>query len=344
MTESIQYRARAPLRIGLAGGGTDVDPYASLKGGAVFNTTINKYAYCTVVPTNDHMISVHSTDYGKYEAPIDDDPLPLDGNMDLAKVVSNHFIGEGFSDIAHGFKLYLQSEAPPGSGLGGSSTVIVSIIEAFCKWQGIRMGSYKKAKLAYKLEREDIGLKGGKQDQYAAVFGGFNFMKFHAHGVDVNRVSIDADVINELQYRSVLCYTGRPRESAQIIESQVESFNKGQNEDSLDKTKELSYSMVDAMERGDINGVGEVLDQAWQYKKQFSSKITNPLIDRLYNVAKENGAIGGKVSGAGGGGFMYFICDHKSKYTVSKALQSHGAKISDFMFEPNGVTSWSYTG
>ena len=247
MTENIHYRARAPLRIGLAGGGTDVDPYASLKGGAVFNTTINKYAYCTVVPTNDHMISVHSTDYGKYEAPIDDDPLPLDGNMDLAKVVSNHFIGEGFSEIANGFKLYLQSEAPPGSGLGGSSTVIVSIIEAFCKWQGIRMGSYKKAKLAYKLEREDIGLKGGKQDQYAAVFGGFNFMKFHAHGVDVNRVSIDADVINELQYRSVLCYTGRPRESAQIIESQVESFNKGQNEDSLDKTKELSYSMVDAM-------------------------------------------------------------------------------------------------
>ena len=343
MTENIHYRARAPLRIGLAGGGTDVDPYASLKGGAVFNTTINKYAYCTVVPTNDHMISVHSTDYGKYEAPIDDDPLPLDGNMDLAKVVSNHFIGEGFSEIANGFKLYLQSEAPPGSGLGGSSTVIVSIIEAFCKWQGIRMGSYKKAKLAYKLEREDIGLKGGKQDQYTAVFGGFNFMKFHAHGVDVNRVSIDADVINELQYRSVLCYTGRPRESAQIIESQVESFNKGQNEDSLDKTKELSYSMVDAMERGDINGVGEVLDQAWQYKKQFSSKITNPIIDKLYNVAKENGAIGGKVSGAGGGGFMYFICDHKSKYMVSKALQAHGAKISDFMFEPNGVTSWSYT-
>lgn len=337
------YRARAPLRIGLAGGGTDVDPYASLKGGAVFNTTINRYAYCTVVPTDDHMVSVHSVDYGKYEAHIDDDPLPLDGNMDLAKVVSNYFIGEGYSEISDGFKMYLQSEAPPGSGLGGSSTVIVSIIEAFCKWLDIRMGSYKKAKLAYRLEREDIGLKGGKQDQYAAVFGGFNFMKFDSHGVDVNRISIDSDVINELQYRSVLCYTGRPRESAKLIESQVESFNKGQNEESLDRTKDLAYTMVDAMERGDITSVGETLDQSWKYKKQFSSKITNPQIDRLYQIAKDNGAIGGKVSGAGGGGFMYFICDYKSKYTVSRALQMAGAKITDFMFESQGVTSWSYT-
>ena len=205
MVDKRHYRARAPLRIGLAGGGTDVDPYAMKKGGAVFNTTINKYAYCTIVPSEDHQVSVHSTDYGKYEAHIDGDPLALDGNMDLAKVVSNYFIGEGYSDIQKGYKMYLQSEAPPGSGLGGSSTVIVSIIEAFCKWQGIRMGSYKKAKLAYKLEREDLGLKGGKQDQYAAVFGGFNFMKFNSDSVDVNRVSIDSDVINELQYRSVLC-------------------------------------------------------------------------------------------------------------------------------------------
>ena len=141
--DGIHYRARAPLRVGLAGGGTDVDPYASQKGGAVFNTTINRYAYCTITPTDDHSMSVHSAEYGKYEAPLDGGPLPLDGNMDLIKAVTNHF------EVTDGFKMFLQSEAPPGSGLGGSSTVIVSIISAMCEWQGIRMTSDEMAKLAY---------------------------------------------------------------------------------------------------------------------------------------------------------------------------------------------------
>ncbi|MBR1974071.1 MAG: kinase, partial [Candidatus Methanomethylophilaceae archaeon] len=188
--DRFHYRARAPLRIGLAGGGTDVDPYASKKGGAVFNTTINRYAYCTITPTGDHSMSVHSTDYGKYEVPLDGGPLVLDGNMDLIKAVTNHF------QITDGFKLFLQSEAPPGSGLGGSSTVIVSIIAAMCEWLGEKMTGLEMAQLAYKLEREEIGLKGGKQDQYAAVFGGFNLMKFNANGVDVNRVRVSEDAVN----------------------------------------------------------------------------------------------------------------------------------------------------
>lgn len=200
--DGIHYRARAPLRIGIAGGGTDVDPYASKRGGVVFNTTINRYAYCTITPTDDHSMSVHSTDYGKYEAPLDGGPLTLDGNMDLIKAVTNHF------EVTDGFKMFLQSEAPPGSGLGGSSTVIVSIIAAMCEWIGEKMTGAEMAQLAYTLEREEIGLKGGKQDQYAAVFGGFNLMKFGAQGVDVNRVRITEDTINELQYCSLLCYTG----------------------------------------------------------------------------------------------------------------------------------------
>ncbi len=330
------YRARAPLRIGLAGGGTDVDPYASKKGGAVFNTTINRYAYCTITPTDDHSMSVHSTDYGKYQAPLDGGPLPLDGNMDLIKAVTNYF------EVTDGFKLFLQSEAPPGSGLGGSSTVIVSIIAAMCEWQNIKLTSSEMAKLAYTLEREDIGLKGGKQDQYAAVFGGFNFMQFGVDKVNVNRVRIDNDTINELQYCSLLCYLGNTRESADIIESQVSKFNKGQNEEALDKTKELATEMYVAMERGDIHRAGEILDEGWVYKKQFSSKVSNPLIDSMYDVAKNAGAIGGKVSGAGGGGFMYFICEYNRKYNVAQELGKMGAKVTDFMFEPQGVTSWRY--
>ena len=335
--DGIHYRARAPLRIGLAGGGTDVDPYASKKGGAVFNTTINRYAYCTITPTDDHSMSVHSTDYGKYEAPLDGGPLPLDGNMDLIKAVTNHF------EITDGFKLFLQSEAPPGSGLGGSSTVIVSIIAAMCEWQNIRLTSMEMAQLAYKLEREEIGLKGGKQDQYAAVFGGFNFMQFGSHGVNVNRVRISDDTKNELQYCSLLCYTGSPRESAKIIESQVDKFNKGQNEEALDRSKEIAKSLTVALERGDIHKAGELLDESWMYKKQFSNKITNPHIDALYDAAMRVGAIGGKVSGAGGGGFMYFICEYDRKYNVAKELLKMGAKVTDYMFEPEGVISWRYT-
>lgn len=334
--DGVHYRSRAPLRIGIAGGGTDVDPYASKNGGVVFNTTINRYAYCTITPTENHSMSVHSTDYGKYEAPLDGGPLPLDGNMDLIKAVTNHF------EISDGFKMFLQSEAPPGSGLGGSSTVIVSIIAATCEWLGIKMSGDEMASLAYKLEREEIGLKGGKQDQYAAVFGGFNLMKFGANGVDVNRVRISKDTINELQYRSVLCYTGTSRESAKIIESQVDSFKSGQNKEALDRSKEIALDMARAFEKGNINEAGELLDLSWKYKKQFSDKISNPQIDSLYEAARNAGAIGGKVSGAGGGGFMYFICRYDRKYNVAQELQKRGARVADFMYEPDGVISWRY--
>lgn len=327
-------RSRAPLRIGLAGGGTDVDPYASEKGGAVFNTTINKYAYCTIIPNGTNAMSVESVNYGMYETYLDNGPLPLDGNMDLVKAVLNHF------EIKDGFRMLLQSDSPPGSGLGGSSTVIVAAIAAVAEWTGEKMTNSELAHLAYKLEREDIGLKGGKQDQYAAVFGGFNLMKFREDGVDVNRVKIKENILNELQYRSILCYTGKTRESANIIDSQMKRFKRGDNELALDMTKEMAFDMATALEKGDIEETGRLLDLGWSYKKQFSDKITNPEIDKLYNAARELGAIGGKVSGAGGGGFMFFICDYDKKYVVSEKLAKLGATVTDFMFEPEGVVTW----
>ncbi len=334
--DGIHYRARAPLRIGLAGGGTDVEPYASRKGGLVFNTTINRYAYCTITPTGDHAMSVHSADYGKYEAALDGGPLKLDGNMDLAKAVASYF------KVTDGFKMFLQSDAPPGSGLGGSSTLIVAIIAAMCEWRGIKLTPMEVAELAYKLEREDIGIKGGKQDQYAAVFGGFNYMRFGPQGVSVNRVKMHPDTVNELQCCSVLCYIGNTRESSEIIESQVSKFNQGLNEEALDRTKDLAREMYVAMERGDIHRAGGILDDLWRYKKEFSSKVSNPRIDAIYEAAVKAGAIGGKVSGAGGGGFMYFLCEYDRKYYVAKELVAMGAKITDFGFEPNGVVSWRY--
>ncbi|MDR0888174.1 MAG: kinase [Candidatus Methanoplasma sp.] len=332
----VEYvRARAPLRIGIAGGGTDVDPYASQKGGCVFNTTINKYAYCTITPRTDDKMSVISSYYGRYEALLNGGPLNYDGQMDLVKAVTNHF------KIKDGFDMYIESDAPAGSGLGGSSTMIVAVISAFSKLLSLDLTSAEIAALAYKLERIDIGLSGGKQDQYAAAFGGFNLLHFGKDDVKVDPVVLDNNVINELQYRSVLCFTGSPRESATIIDNQIASFKKGSNEKALDETKRLAKEICDALKEGDIDKTGRLLDESWAYKKQFSEKVSNADINRLYDIAKENGAIGGKVSGAGGGGFMYYICKYDKKAEVANALKDAGAEVTEFMFDPKGVSAWS---
>ena len=312
-----------------------MDPYASEKGGFVLNTTIDKYAYCTVSPIEEKVISIRSLDYGVYEAPLDGGPLPYDGNMDLVKAVMNYF------DVHTGFNVFLHSDAPPGSGLGGSSTVIVALLKAVTTYLGQQMDNYKLADLAYRLEREELKLKGGKQDQYAAAFGGFNTMVFDGKDVWVNPLGISKDTVNELQYCSLLCYTGKSRESADIIDSQVRSFRERTNEEALDATKALAKDISRVLMKGDIVEAGKLLGQTWEQKKKFSSKITNPLIDRMYNAAIDAGAYGGKVSGAGGGGFMYFICEYDRKQSVAKALQKEGGVINDFMFEPEGAVSWS---
>ena len=331
MTEYI--RSRSPLRIGMAGGGTDVDPYASTRGGCVFNTTINKYAYCTLVPRKDNMMYVKSHYYGRYKVKLNHGPLKYDGNMDLAKAVANHF------EIEDGFNIDIHSDVPAGSGLGGSSTMIVAIISAIAEWQNKKLSKQKIAELAYHLEREDIGLKGGKQDQYASAFGGFNLLDIKDK-VTVNPVKIDDDIVNELQCRSVMCFTGMSRESAKVIDSQIKTYKTGQNIDALDETKRLAKEISDVLVKGDIDTAGELLHESWQYKKQFSESISNKHIDSLYKAAISKGAIGGKISGAGGGGFMYFICKYDKKVDVIQELKKHGAEVTDFMFEPKGVVTW----
>jgi len=334
MTEII--RSRAPLRIGVAGGGTDVDPYATEKGGYVFNTTINRYAHCTLIPRSDKIMNVESRYYGRYTGLLGNRPFKLDGNMDLIKAVANHF------EIKKGFDMVIHSDVPSGSGLGGSSTMIVAMISAIANWTGHNLSKYDMAKLAYCLEREDVGLAGGHQDQYAAVFGGFNYLEMGKDKIEVKPVKIHEDTINELQYRSVLCYTKTTRESANMIEAQKESTQKGTNEEALNASKVLAKEIGKALEKGDIDTAGRKLDDAWGYKKQFSDKVSNEQIDELYEIAKKNGAVGGKISGAGGGGFMYFICEYDKKPAVSEALKDAGGELTDFMFEPKGVTTWKY--
>ena len=325
-------RARAPLRIGIAGGGTDVDPYASEHGGLVFNTTINRYAYCTLIPNDTDEMTVVSPNYGTFTQKLEL-PMKYEGDAeDLVRAVVNHF------GITHGFKVFVRSDVPPGSGLGGSSTLMVAIIKAFSEWKKVKMNKYELAALAFHLEREEIGLGGGKQDQYAAAFGGFNMMYFTADSVEVKPLRLKDSVIKELQERSILCYTGRARESATIIEEQVKDLKKDSSkEEAYEESKRLAASIGRALKLKDVDGAAALLNLAWEQKKKFTSKISNETINTLYKTAMDNGALGGKVSGAGGGGFMFFICAPGKRDRVCKKLVSKGAEIMEFSFDPKGA-------
>ena len=325
-------RARAPLRIGIAGGGTDVEPYASEHGGLVFNTTIDRYAYCTLIPNDSDEMTVTSPNYGIMTQKLEL-PLKYEGDADdLVRAVVNHF------KVTTGFKVFVRSDVPPGSGLGGSSTLMVAIVKAFAEWKKVKLSKYEIAALAFHLEREEIGLGGGKQDQYAAAFGGFNMMYFTSEGVDVRPLRLKDNIIKELQERCILCYTGKARESASIIEEQVKDLKKDNSkEEAYEESKRLAVSIGRALKLKDIDGAAALLNLAWAQKKKFTSKISNETINTLYSVAMNNGALGGKVSGAGGGGFMFFICAPGKREKVCRKLTEKGAEIMEFKFDPKGA-------
>jgi D-glycero-alpha-D-manno-heptose-7-phosphate kinase len=330
-------RSKAPLRISFAGGGTDVPPYSDEQGGAVLSATIDRYAYCTIEPREDTEMRVKSLDLDRdVNWMADGRYLRYDGNLDLIKAVLNHF------EVSKGFDMFLHCDAPPGSGLGGSSTVIVSLIGAVTEWLSLPLSQYELARLAHVLEREELGFAGGKQDQYSAVFGGFNYMEFRGKDVIVTPLRINGEVLNELHYHMLLCYTGRTRESADIIQNQQKDYRSGQNKEALDATKRLAAETKDALMKGEIRKIGELLHESWEQKKRLTTHITNEHIDRIYQTARANGAIGGKISGAGGGGFMFFICEYDRKHIVAEELQRLGVEVVNFNFHKHGLQTWRY--
>ncbi|MGD1060600.1 MAG: hypothetical protein ABR879_04000 [Methanomassiliicoccales archaeon] len=330
-------RSKAPLRISFAGGGTDVPPYSDERGGAVLSSTIDEYAFCTIAPREDKEMHIKSLDFARDESwNADGGILRYDGNLDLVKAVLNHF------EVNQGFDMFLHCDVPPGSGLGGSSTVMVSLIGAVSEWLNKPMSQYEIARLAYVLEREELGFAGGRQDQYSAVFGGFNFMTFKRDETIVTPLRIRADVLNELHYHALLCYTGRTRESANIIQDQQSGYRSGQNTEALDNAKRLAEETRDALMKGEIMRIGELLDESWQQKKRFTANITNEHIDAIYDTARRSGAVGGKISGAGGGGFMFFICHYDRRHNVARELINLGAEVVNFNFEKHGLQTWRY--
>ncbi len=336
------FRSRAPLRIGLAGGGTDVSPYSDIYGGAVLNATITMYAYATIEPKNNGKIVLNSIDKKEKIELVSKKNLEIDGRLDLLKAVYNRIVQE-FVKEELSFEISTYVDAPPGSGLGSSSTLVVAIIGAFAEWLRLPLGEYDIARLAYKIEREDLGMAGGKQDQYAATFGGFNFMEFYNNEkVIVNPLRIKSEIINELQFNFLLYYTGTSRLSSKIIEAQVKNVISKKNKaiEAMHKLKEQAVMMKEAILRGNLAEIGEILDFGWQYKKQMANGITNPVIEEIYETAKKAGATGGKISGAGGGGFMIFYCPKNTKYKVIEALQKFGGEFRRFQFTKYGLETW----
>ena len=333
-------RARAPLRISFGGGGTDVAPFSEERGGQVLNTTINRYAYTTLIPRETETVTLQSLDYAEEVAFSLQDGVPaFDGQMDLAKGVIRRV---GRANIPTGFELFTHTECPPGSGLGSSSTVVVSLIGAFDRWLQLGLDRYEIARMAFEIERRDVGIQGGKQDQYAATFGGFNFIEFDPDRVLVNPLRLPPEWVSELEYSLVLAYTGQSRYSSDIIEKQIDNYEHGRSKpvEAMQRTKELAVEMKRTLLKGRLEAFGHLLHEAWQVKKQMSDKITTPFIDELYEAAYEAGALGGKISGAGGGGFMFCLTRFDRRHHVIDALKEHGAEVVHFGFTDAGMQTW----
>ncbi len=275
------YRSKAPLRLGIAGGGTDVAPYSDIYGGAILNATISMYAYATIKPRKDNKIILNSIDKNLKIEFDSKKELPYDGNLDLLKGIYNRIVKD-FTKEALSFELTTMVDAPPGSGLGTSSTLVVTILGAFTEWLKLPLGEYDLAHLAYNIERVDLKMAGGKQDQYAATFGGVNFMEFYKdEKVIVNPLRIRSKYLNEMAYNIVLFYTQTSRLSSKIIEAQSKNvISKNQKSiEAMHQLKKQAVLMKEAILKGELEKIGEILDFGWKFKKQMAEGITNPLID-----------------------------------------------------------------
>jgi D-glycero-alpha-D-manno-heptose-7-phosphate kinase len=339
---TVLVRAKAPLRISFAGGGTDVPPFPEREGGAVLSSTINRYAWGTLKPRDDGQICINSLDFGVSLAYASREDLDYDGELDLAKAAIKRLAG----DHSVGYDLFLHTDAPPGSGLGSSSAMMVALVGLLNEFHGLAMSDYEIAETAYSIERLDLGIKGGLQDQYAAAFGGFNFIEFLADRVVVNQLKVSRDILNELEYNLLVGNTGKLRLSSHIIDDQVRRYEEGDAHANaaLREIKALTTEMKNALLHRRLDEFGRLLDLEWQHKRRMSPRISSPELDELYAVARREGAIGGKITGAGGGGYLMLYCNFERKRAVRDRMREMGVWMSEVSLEPLGLQTWRVNG
>lgn len=335
-------RSKAPLRLGLAGGGSDVSPYSDIYGGLVLNATINLYAYCTIEEIGGDSIYIDSYDSAcNLKLPVAGE-LPADGKADLVKGVFNRVVRD-FGISPRPFRITTWNDAPAGSGLGTSSTMVVCILKAFVEWYSLPMGDYEIARLAYEIERKDLALSGGKQDQYAAAFGGFNFIEFLPDDrVIVNPLKVKRWITDELESSLLLYFTGKSRSSARIIDEQRRNTSAGNAEAiaAMHMIKQSALEMKAALLRGDMREFAAIMGRSWESKKKMADGISNDQIQHVFDVAEHAGAIAGKVSGAGGGGFIIFFVPPEKRKRVEVALKELDGFVMPFLFTDGGAHGW----
>jgi len=337
------YRSRAPLRIGLAGGGTDVSPYCDLYGGAVLNATVSLYAHASIQPLEKPEVTLQAIDRGEEVTLPATESLPLEEPLILHRGVYNRICAMVGKPLPCHLSSYV--DVPPGSGLGTSSTLVVALIGAFVEWLNLPLGEYDIARLAYEIERIDLEQAGGRQDQYAATFGGVNFMEFYAdERVIVNPLRIRPEYLYELEHNLLLFYTETSRYSSNIIEEQKSHIVRGEKTalEATHRLKEEAFRMKEALLKGRINEIGEILHEGFENKRRVASHVSTPLLEEIYQAARQAGATGGKVSGAGGGGFMLFYCPENTRHLVRKALSSFQGRFFEYHFVKHGLVSWHF--
>jgi D-glycero-alpha-D-manno-heptose-7-phosphate kinase len=330
-------RGKVPLRVSFTGGGTDVAPYCDDFGGAVLSSTINMYAYATIEPREDNEVQILSLDYDtliKYDV---NDSIRYDGRLDLLKAIISRM------GLKQGINLFIHNDAPPGSGLGSSGAIATMIVSMVAKLMGRKMNRYDVANLAVDIERNELGVPGGKQDQFAAVFGGFNFIEFSKDRTLVHGLRIDREIVRELEYHLLLVYTKKNHYSGDLIQAQVDLYNKKdeQHLEGLHELKNFVFLQKEALLFGNLGKFAEIFHQGWLSKKKMNPLTTTDYVDEIYSQALKLGALGGKVLGAGGGGYILLFCPFNKKHLISKRVEEMGAKVVPFSFESEGLQTWT---
>ena len=337
-------RARVPLRLGLAGGGTDLSPYCDEFGGAVLNLTIDRYAYATIEPSPDGKVHFIAPDLSVTETFAPDLTAIRSSKLPLHAGVISRMLTEFGGGVVPAVKVTSFVDAPPGSGLGSSSALVVALVEAFRALLKAPLGPYDVAHLAFEIERIDLALAGGRQDQYAATFGGVNFTEFHANDrVIVNPLRVPPGVLNELEISLITCFSGVTRRSDAIIAEQQRRMTTSSDPalEGLHQLKRDAVEMKQALLRGEIRQMAELLNHSWEAKKRTAGGISTDAIEQLYRRAFAEGAIGGKVSGAGGGGFLMFIVPPERRIAVIRSLNELGGEACGVHFTQTGAESWT---
>lgn len=344
MQPASRIRSRAPLRLGLAGGGTDVSPYSEDFGGAILNATIDRYAYAFMEASPDWRIRFIATDLGVEESfPLDMDAVS-DAKLRLHAAVYRRMVSQFAGGRPLAVTVRTSVDAPAGSGLGSSSALVVAMVESFRALLDVPLGPYEVAHLAFEIERIDLGLAGGKQDHYAAAFGGINFIEFmNGDRVVVNPLRLSKAVLSELETSLVTCFSGVSRQSEEIIDQQRQGMGvrNSRTIESLHRLKSDAVEMKQALLRGNIEQMASVLERSWLAKKETAAGISTVEIERLHAAAIDAGALAGKVSGAGGGGFIMFILPPERRLQVIRALNETGGQADSLHLTNYGAESWA---